>query len=506
MKLLPFFRGAILAASALASGLALAADAGPPERPDLDAAFLKRARAVVEPTDDFSKPERFEKLPGGATSVERFDRDAFSQPAANLSFEGRSRFSIGNGVFRKLWVAAPSSTRSSDGLGPLYNARGCQRCHLKDGRGHPPGPDDNDAVSFLIGLSVPALEGTAEEPQTSSEQVIPEPTYGAQLQDFAVGGVAREGRIRIDYEEIEVPLSGGETATLRKPTYTIEDLAYGPLHPDTMISPRIAPQMIGLGLIEAIHDNDIMAKADPDDADGDGISGKANRHIDLATGKAAIGRFGWKAIQPTILQQSSFAFATDMGLDTSVVPEPRGDCTENQEACLAAPIGAGEGEHEVPDDLLALVDFYARHLAVPARRDVDDKEVLRGKEVFYALGCTSCHTPKYVTMDTEAVPPALRRQLIWPYTDVLLHDMGEGLADHRPQGLADGREWRTAPLWGIGLTKQVSDHTLYLHDGRARSILEAILWHGGEAEAARDAVTDLPPEDRAALIRFVESL
>jgi len=506
MKVSLFHGGAALAAAAFASGLALAADAQPPERPDLDAAFLERVRAVVRPTDDFSAPERFENLPGGATSVERFDRDAFSQPAANLSFEGRSRFSVGNGVFRKLWVAAPASTKSSDGLGPLYNARACQRCHLKDGRGHPPGPDDNAAVSFLLGLSVPALEGTAELPQTPSEQVVPEPTYGAQLQDFAIGGIRREGRVKVEYEEIEVELSGGETASLRKPAYSIEDLAYGPLHPDTMISPRVAPQMIGLGLLEAIHENDIMAKADPEDADGDGISGKANRHVDLATGEAALGRFGWKAIQPTILQQSAFAFVTDMGLDTSIVPEPRGDCTKRQEACFSAPAGAEKGGHEVPDDLLALVDFYSQHLAVPKRRDVGEEEVLRGKEVFYSAGCTACHTPKYVTKDTEDVPEALRRQLIWPYTDLLLHDMGEGLADHRPQGLADGREWRTAPLWGIGLTKQVNDHTLYLHDGRARNILEAILWHGGEAKAARDAVVDLPPKDRAALVRFVESL
>lgn len=475
-------------------------------RDDLSAEDKARVAAVTAPTDDFSRAEPFEINQGGAGTVERFDRDAFSQFSKNLPFEGRSDFAVGNGVFRKLWTPAPSSTTASDGLGPLFNSRGCQNCHLKDGRGHPPGPGESDAVSFVLGFSVPADEGDAELPQTVSELVVPEPNYGSQLQDLAAKGLPAEGHVKIDYTKREVELSGGETASLRVPEYSVTDLAYGPLHPHTMISPRVANQMIGLGLLEFVDEGDILSQADPDDTDGDGISGTPNWNVDLQTGEEALGRFGWKAIQPTVRQQAAFAFVTDMGLANPDVNEPHGDCTELQTICMDAPVGQGYDDHEVPDDLLNLVTFYARHLAVPARRDVEDPEVLRGKQVFYETGCANCHRPKYVTRDEESVPVALRRQLIWPYTDMLLHDMGEGLADGRPQGHASGSEWRTPPLWGIGLTEEVSGHTLFLHDGRARNLLEAILWHGGEAQAARDTVVALPPEDRAALITFLESL
>jgi len=495
--------GLVLAAALPA---ALAAGAAP-ERPDLDAATLARVRAVLKPVEDFSKPEAFEAMAGGATTqAETFGRDAFSLSAANLAFEESSDFSVGNGLFRKLWATAPASTTASDGLGPLFNARGCQNCHLKDGRGRPPEPGaDGPAESFVLGLSVPALEGAPDFPQTPSDKIIPEPTYGAQIQDFAAPGIKAEGRVRVAYEEKPVRLAGGETASLRVPTYEVTGLAYGSLDESVQVSPRVAPQMIGLGLIEAIHENDVLALEDPDDADGDGISGRANRAMGF-DGEIRLGRFGWKAIQPGMVEQSAFAFSTDMGLSSPPVPAPHGDCTEAQPACLAAPAGAPPGGHEVPQDLLDLVAFYSRHLAVPARRDVDDPEVLAGKRVFHEAGCAACHTPKYVTSNDPSVPRALRKQLIWPYTDLLLHDMGEGLADHRPQGLASGTEWRTPPLWGIGLTQAVSGHTQFLHDGRARNLLEAVLWHGGEAAASRDRVIALPPKDRAALIRFLESL
>ena len=470
--------------------------AGDAVRPDLDAKTLARVRAVVRPASDFSKAEQFELMQGGATTqTERFDHDAFSLPAANLSFSGRSDFSVGNGVFRKLWVAAPSSTTASDGLGPLFNARGCQNCHLKDGRGHPPEPGAaKPAESFILGLSVPGA-GAA-----------PEPVYGSQLHDFAVPGLPAEGRVRVTYSERKVELAGGEQASLRVPHYEVVELGYGPMRSDTMISPRVAPQMIGLGLIEAIHDNDLLAKADPDDADGDGISGRVSRTDQVNRYGSNIGRFGVKASKPGIREQSAGAFAADMGLSTPLVNLPHGDCTPAQRACMAAATGAEEAGYEVPQELLDLVEFYSQHLAVPARRDVTDPQVLRGKELFYGIGCISCHTPKYVTTNDKAVPESLRKQLIWPYTDVLLHDMGEGLADHRPQGSADGREWRTPPLWGIGLTQAVSGHSYYLHDGRARNLLEAVLWHGGEAQNARDAVVALAAEDRTALLRFLGSL
>jgi CxxC motif-containing protein (DUF1111 family) len=480
---------------AFAGGFAsIAIAAAPVARPDLDPADVDRIAAIVQPTTDFSRPENFEANSGGATTVVRLDRNAFSQPAANLDFQQFADFSIGDALFRKLWVSAPSSTTASDGLGPLFNARGCQECHIKDGRGHPPLPGAPDAVSFLLGLSPP--HGTENF------------AFGVQLQEFGVPGAASEGRVGVTYTEQPVALAGGETASLRIPSYIVAEGGFGPLPEGTLISPRVAPQMIGLGLIEAIHPNDILAGADPDDSNHDGISGRIHWVTDIATGEPAIGRCGWKAAQPSIADQTATAFAMDMGLSSALVRLPYGDCGDAQPECRAMANGnAPDDGWEVAPELFDAVLFYARHLAVPARRDPGDPTVLAGKALFYESGCTGCHTPKYVTSNDPAVPDALRRQLIWPYTDLLLHDMGPGLADNRPQGDASGSEWRTAPLWGIGLTGTVNgDEAGFLHDGRARTLLEAVLWHGGEAQPARDAVVAMTPEQRAALVRFLESL
>jgi CxxC motif-containing protein (DUF1111 family) len=313
--------------------------------------------------------------------------------------------------------------------------------------------------------------------------------------------------MHIIYTEQPVTLADGTVIKLRKPEYTVTDLKYGPLHPDIMLSPRVAPQMIGLGLLEMIPTDAILAHADPDDANGDGISGRANLVWDKDAGKATIGRFGWKAGNPTIRQQTGEAFAGDIGISNPVSPAPWGDCTETQTACRDAPHGSSPqyDNLEADENVLDLVTHYSRNLAVPMRRNVGKRDVLKGKQIFYESGCASCHIPKFITR-TDSSRPKHSHQLIWPYSDLLLHDMGEGLADHRPEGVADGYEWRTAPLWGIGLTKTVSGHTYFLHDGRARNLLEAILWHGGEAKAAKTAVTELSARDRAALIKFLESL
>ncbi len=518
----PALRLAVLALGALiaAGSAAVAADPVDLNRPYLDvvprtAEEAARIAAVTRPTDDFDAAEPFEAKPGGAaTTRARTDSNAFSQSSANMPFERELDFKVGNGLFRKLWVSSPSSTLASDGLGPLYNARSCQLCHLKDGRGHPPGPGEDNATSMFLRVSVPApadapideieafLLSTGETPT----RVQPDPTYGGQLQDFATRGHPAEYRLGIAYAETPVPLAGGETATLLDPTYTAEDLGYGPLAPGAMLSPRVAPQMIGLGLLEAIPAADILANADPDDADGDGISGRAQVVWSFETGRPMLGRFGLKAGAPTIREQSAAAFAGDIGISTPVFADPWGDCTQAEAACRAGPHGDGDARGtEIDAEGLDLVTFYARNLAVPARRNVDDAQVLRGKRQFHAAGCQACHTPKFVT-DRLADQPEQSFQLIWPYSDLLLHDMGEGLADDRPEGLASGREWRTAPLWGIGLTGLVNGHTRFLHDGRARNLLEAILWHGGEAQPARDQVAAMQKPDRDALIRFLESL
>jgi CxxC motif-containing protein (DUF1111 family) len=263
--------------------------------------------------------------------------------------------------------------------------------------------------------------------------------------------------------------------------------------------------MIGLGLLEALPEDQILANAS--EAEKDGVSGKPNRVWSLEHDKAMLGRFGWKAGVPTIAQQTAEAASGDIGLSTTMIPHGAGDCTEKETACIEAPNGnsAKYQNVELGDELFKLVTFYAQNLAVPARRKPGDPQVLKGKEIFYGVGCASCHRPKFVTGEV-AGQPHLSHQLIWPYTDLLLHDMGEGLADGRPEGEATGSEWRTPPLWGIGLTETVSGHTLFLHDGRARNLTEAILWHGGEGEGARDKFADLPKADRDALLAFVNSL
>lgn len=477
--------------------------------------LLSVGTVVSETSNDTTKPAPFEpgeQYPGGQATTSKSPKhiDVFSQPSRGIGFDGEFKFKIGNSIFRKLWVSAPSSTKSSDGLGPLYNARGCQNCHFKDGRGHPPAANwpDDDAVSMFLRLSIPPQ--TKEDKRALEEHrlsVIPEPTYGGQLQDLAIQGHDIEGHMHITYTEVPITLGDGTIVSLRKPHYTIKDLKYGPLHPDTMISPRVAPQMIGLGLLEAIPANVIEAQVDPEDKNQDGISGRVNKVWSKKTKQVELGRFGWKSGAPSILEQSTGAFAGDIGLSTSLNPDASGECTQAQMACRNAPDGKtpeGTGV-EVSDELLNLTVFYAQNLAVPKRRKAKDPTVLRGKAIFNKIGCASCHRPNFTT----GVMPGqkhLSNQNIWPYSDLLLHDMGEGLSDNRPEGLATGREWRTPPLWGIGLTKVVSGHTNFLHDGRARNVTEAILWHDGEAKSSRDAFMALTKSEREALLKFLNSL
>ncbi len=458
----------------------------PHTRTDLSAADQNRVQQITQPTSTFTQAEPYEAMPGGAaTSRKQVNRHAFSQASANLTFAEQQQFALGNALFRKLWVASPASTHASDGLGPLFNARACQSCHLKDGRGHPPQNPQDDATSLVLRLT------------------RPDPVYGGQLQDKAIPELAAEGRIQITYTAHPVQLADGTVVTLQQPHYQIASLAYGPLHKETTLSPRVANQMIGLGLIEAIHPADLLSRHDPTDRDKDGISGRLALHQDPTTRTVRPGRFGWKAQQPTLRAQNAHAFASDIGIATPDVNQPYGDCTVQQPDCFtrATGIQPNLGQTEAPDPVLDLITFYTQHLAVPARRDVQDPAVLRGKRLFYTSGCTGCHTPKFVTR-RDAANPAHAFQLIWPYSDFLLHDMGDGLAD----GQASGREWRTPPLWGIGLTHTVSRHTYFLHDGRARNLTEAILWHGGEASAARNRFVQLSQTDRQALLRFLESL
>ncbi len=448
------------------------------------------AQAATEQST-FDPQERFS---GGSATVNKFDSNAFSLPSANLAPTRRLDFSVGNSFFRSPWVIAPATTTSRDGVGPLFNTNACQNCHIKDGRGHPPAPDAVNAVSMLVRLSIAGI------PAGKTQGLVPEPTYGGQLQDMAIPGVAPEGRVRVTYTPLPVSFADGSVVELQQPNLQITDLGYGPMHPDALLSARVAPPMIGLGLLEAIAEQDLLANEDPEDANADGIRGRANRVWSHEAQALAVGRFGWKAGQPSMRQQNADAFFNDMGLSTPLLSGTA--CTVQQADCLAAAHG---GEPEVNEKIEAQVLFYSRNLAVPARRSPDSPEVLKGKQLFNQANCQGCHTARFVTAK-EAAEPELAEQVIFPYTDLLLHDMGEGLADQRPEFQASGQDWRTPPLWGIGLTEAVSGHTRFLHDGRARNLMEAVLWHSGEAEASKQQVLKFSQPERDALLAFLNSL
>lgn len=440
--------------------------------------------------------EEGEVLSGGQATVFDTTPNAFSQPVPGLERAQELLFFVGNSFFNQNWVTAPASTTARDGLGPFFNARSCASCHFKDGRGRAPNFDGETPTGFLLRLSVPGTDFYGEP--------LPEPNYGGQLQDQAIANFAAEAAVSIAYEDVVFTFPDGETAMLRQPVYEFSSLAYGELHPETQFSPRVANQMVGMGLLEAVPEETLLTLADPNDLDGDGISGRPNYVWDAYNHEMVIGRFGWKANQPTVLQQVAGAFLGDIGITTPLFmlencPEIVADCA------TAANGGAPGGGPEIEADDFLKVVLYSSSLAVPARRDWEAPQVLQGKMLFNEIGCAACHTPLLETGIHPTIP-ALSQQTIRPYTDLLLHDMGEGLADGRPDFQATGNEWRTPPLWGIGLIETVNGHTNFLHDGRARNLLEAILWHGGEAAKSRDNFANLTPSEREALLRFLNSL
>ncbi|HDZ39986.1 MAG TPA: c-type cytochrome [Marinobacter sp.] len=434
---------------------------------------------------------------GGDGTVDQFDTNAYSLPQGNLSMTKSLDFSVGNSFFRNPWVEAPASTTARDGLGPLFNTNSCQGCHIKDGRGHPPGSNERP-VSLFLRLSVPA-DPDIDAEILRTHGIKPAPVYGSQLQTAALPAAKPEADLVLTWNTVTRTLSDGTRVELREPEYRIENPNYGPLPDDLLMSPRIAPPMIGMGLLEAIPIAQIEAMSDPQDANGDGISGRLNQVWDLATEQTVPGRFGWKAGEPGVRQQSMNAFAGDMGLTSSL--RPTTDCTPEQ-ACDRFP----DGDHpEVSDKIANFVTFYAKSLAVPARRNMETPSVQQGARLFNETGCAGCHTPRHTT-GTDADRPDLSNQTIWPYTDMLLHDMGPALADGRREFLADGNEWRTPPLWGVGLAQTVNTQAGFLHDGRARTLEEAILWHGGEAEPASARFSQFSVNQRQALLDFLKSL
>ena len=426
-------------------------------------------------------------------------REAFGQPIQTLNQDELRAFLRGDLLFGQDFVAAPGATDTRDGLGPTFNAQSCASCHVLDGRGTPPQAIGSiqqrgaGGAGLLLRLSVPG-----EDPETGGP--LPDPIYGTQLQDRAIPNVAAEGQIELSYDIISGTYTDGIDFQLLDPNYEIVDPAFGPLADDVLISPRLATQVFGMGLLEAVPDETILLLADPDDEDGDGISGRPNIVWDARAGEPAIGRFGWKANIATVEQQVADAFFGDMGVTSSIHPlENCGADSDGLQAdCLSAPNG---GEPELDEEILGVITAYNATLRVPENPRGGSNE---GQALFTEIGCASCHTPTLQTGPNSI--ESLADQTIQPYTDLLLHDMGEGLADGRPDFEATGTEWRTPPLWGLGLHTTVSGSRFLLHDGRASTIEEAILWHGGEAEASREAFRSLELDRRRELLLFLESL
>jgi CxxC motif-containing protein (DUF1111 family) len=476
----------LIALLALAAGIAACDQVPASQAPQSKSPEAElRARLLAKPITP--------QLGGDTTRVVESD-NSFTFLAEN-AVPGRMRtFQFGNRLFNTNWVQAPGSVKAFDGLGPLFNRVSCAGCHTFDGRGRPPENTGDPMESMLVRLSLPG--------KTERGGPIPHPAYGTQLSDRAIGGVKPEGRAIVTYEEVPGTYGDGSTYSLRKPTISFADLAYGSMD-GVLSSPRVAPQMIGMGLLESVPDSTLVALSDPDDADGDGISGRVNHVWSDSESVTRVGRFGWKANAPTVLDQSVDAALGDIGLTTSILPQQ--NCSAPQADCRAAFDQGPTDGPEISDAFVAKLVIYVQTLAVPRQRNESDPSVKRGEALFRQAGCADCHMPTLETR-ADAPLPELASQTFHPFTDLLLHDMGPGLADNRPDFEASGSEWRTPPLWGLGLIEKVNGHTLLLHDGRARGFAEAILWHEGEGAASREAFRTMPKDDREAMIAFLKSL
>ena len=391
---------------------------------------------------------------------------------------------LGDLVFNQTFVTAPAPIHS--GLGPIFNNTGCINCHHNDGIGLPTAGDLQS--SLLVRISLPG-EDTHGGP-------VPVPGYGLQLQDKAVYGISPECKVNISYTYNDLSFADGEDYELMKPSYTLSNL-YTPISGSYLLSPRLAPPMIGLGLLEAVPESEIVALADPNDTNGDGIKGVANYVWDVKTQSIQLGRFGWKANTASIITQVASAFNQDMGITTSLLP------VENSYGQIQ--YDGLKDDPELPDSLLNAVKYYAQTLGVPARRNTTDATVMRGEQLFMLAKCGVCHK-QTLTTGINVAFPGISNQVIHPYTDMLVHDMGPGLADGRPDYKAGPQSWRTAPLWGLGLYTVVNSPGYFLHDGRARSITEAIMWHGGEAAPSQAYFSNLSKIDRDAVLTFLRSL
>jgi CxxC motif-containing protein (DUF1111 family) len=426
-----------------------------------------------------------EALLGGDGTIFDSGDESFAYPARNLSEAYRDPFQIGDGIFNRNWAPVPGP-QGNDGLGPTYNAISCSTCHVNNGRGAPPENAGDPFLGLLVRLSAPGTDAHGGP--------MPDPSYGDQLQPYGIFGVPGEGTPAVSYVEVPGAYADGTAYSLRAPTYSIASLAFGALDPNVMMSPRLAPQTIGLGLLEAVDQATILGFAAQN-------GGKPNQVWDAIGQQMALGRFGWKANQPSVEDQVLAAARNDIGITDSALPTE--NCPAVQTACAAAPASVDQPNLEPLRENGLIV--HALGLAVPARRDLGSAPALRGENLFTQVGCASCHVPK---MTTGTLPgwPELSGQVIRPFTDLLLHDLGPDLADGRPDFEATGSEWRTPPLWGLGLVEPIDGYLFLMHDGRARGFAEAILWHGGQAASAKAAFVAMSKDDRDAMVAFLTSL
>lgn len=460
--------------------------------------------------------EQAEHLPAGGMTGKGLSDRSFVQVGRNVNRKEELLFWTGFSLFRDPWVIAPSSTEDRDGLGPLFNTRSCISCHSSGGKGPAPSQGVSKPSALVIRF------GSAED------NIFSDPIYGDQLQPRAIAvthssiqpDLLGEAKLQLGYQEVYGEYADGSIYILHQPTYQLTDLAYGDLDKRTVLSPRFSPVIYGVGLLDAISEQDLLSQEDINDTNQDGISAKYNRvpimpshhntadfhglvENNMSEGPKGIGRFGHKSKHPSLHQQVAAAFRDDIGItNTSFISE---SCSTDQANCQAASVIGGHQSVEIPDKLLDLVTQFNQLIAVPPARNLDSAKAQQGRKLFYKIGCESCHTASYTTAP-EYPHKSLANQAIWPYTDLALHDMGAGLADGVNEYDANGQEWRTPPLWGIGARKNMRSENLYLHDGRATTVAEAILWHGGEALNSQQSFIQLEQVQRDALLAFLDAI
>ncbi|WP_133471154.1 di-heme oxidoredictase family protein [Paraglaciecola marina] len=467
-----------------------------------------------------SKAPKFDQTelqPGGNMTAKRVSHRSYVVEGRGVNPQQKLDFWTGFSLFRDPWVIAPSSTKDRDGLGPLFNTRSCISCHSRGGRGPAPELGLSSPSAMVIRLGLKDQDSSFSHYSKSPAAQ----TYGEQIQTRAINtvhatqlpkAIKPEAKLNLAYETITGQYDDGSEYQLHKPNYELRELNYGEISQEVGLSPRFAPVVYGAGLLDAIAEADLLAQEDIDDSDQDGISARYNRvpMVKKLTSDDAyteptlgIGRFGFKAKHPTLAQQVAAAFRDDIGITSSWFPAE--SCGPAQKGCAIASELGRHTDVEIPNKLLKLVVDTNQFMAVPPSRNLLSEKAQQGRELFYHGGCASCHTPSYTTAADYPIA-VLASQKIWPYTDLALHDMGAGLADGVIENDASGNEWRTPPLWGLGAQKIFRKAPLYLHDGRAKSVAEAILWHGGEAQASQIFFKNLNKSKRQELLTFLDAI